>query len=157
MKTLFWPRSVEPAVAANSAMRPRPSPEVYSDGELVTIPGVSFGKSDYTLLLVTQKSCRYCEQSMPFYKALGDDRGIAKRTKIVLLAPDDERTSWDELGKHGVRVDQVVRTSLGSLKISGTPTAIVVNRQGIVERALTGLLDEERQTQLLAALRAPGI
>jgi thioredoxin-related protein len=90
---------------------------------------------------------------MPFYKTLGTDEALAQHTRVVLVAPDEEAESRAELEKHGVRVDQIVRTSLGALKVRGTPTAIVVNRQGLIERVLPGLLDESRQSQLLNVLK----
>jgi thioredoxin-related protein len=129
---------------------------LYREGETIAVPGVSFTSRDRTLLLVTQKGCRYCDQSMPFYQALGADDALGKRTQIVLLAPDEEAVSREELAQRGVRVDKVIRMSLSQLKVRGTPTAIVVNRQGVIERVLPGLLDEARQAQLMDALKTAG-
>jgi len=157
IKKIFWPEPPTPIVLVppTSTLAPtRPVRPVYANGEQLTLPGVSFGERDYTLVLVTQKGCTYCDQSMPFYQTLGADAALAKRTRIVLVAPDAEGVSREELLKYGVRVDQVVQLPLGQLKVTGTPTAIVVNRDGVIERVLPGMLDSARQTQLLSALGA---
>lgn len=154
VRMLFWPAPPTPVVVAGTpGGGPRPERPLYTEGERLAIPGVSFTEQDYTLLLVTQKGCIFCDQSMPFYRALGEDEAVGRRVRIVLVAPDSEDVSRAELAKHGVRVDQVVQVPLGQLKVRGTPTAIVVNRVGEIQRVLPGLLDEARQAQLQAALR----
>lgn len=154
VRSLFWPAPPTPIVVAGSGGAPqRPLRPTYVDGETLAVPGVSFSGSAYTLVLVTQKGCTFCDQSMPFYRALGEDEVLSRRTRIVVLAPDEEQVTLEELKRFGVRVDQVARVPLGSLKVSGTPTAIVVNRLGVIERVLPGLLDASRQAQLLSALR----
>jgi hypothetical protein len=154
VQRMFWPPALTPVVVVPPPSGPtaRPVRPVYAEGEAFALPGVSFAERDYTLVLVTQKGCTYCDQSMPFYQTLGADAALAKRTRIVLVAPDAEGVSREELQKYGVRVDQVVQLPLGQLKVTGTPTAIVVNRDGVIERVLPGMLDPARQTQLLSAL-----
>jgi thioredoxin-related protein len=110
---------------------------------------------DRTLLLVVRKGCRFCDESMPFYKRLGDDPTLAKRTQFVLVAPDGEIVSREELAKQQVRVDQVVTKSLAALKVQGTPTAILVGKTGRIEKVMVGRLDEKQQEELVLALKAP--
>jgi hypothetical protein len=156
IKALFWPPPPSVVVAGGAAGQPRPEPmPLYSVGEQVEVPGVAFGDREQTLLLVTQKGCRFCDQSMPFYKELGADQGVAARTRVVLLAPDPDEVTREELAKYGVRVDQVVRVPLGRLKVRGTPTAILVGRDGVVSGVWTGLLDEARQAEVRTALAGP--
>lgn len=91
---------------------------------------------------------------MPFYKQLGDDPAIAKRTRLVIAAPDDETVSREELAIRDVRVDQVIKVSAGQLKIRGTPTAILVDRSGAVRQVLIGRLDEAKEQELVGMLKA---
>jgi predicted transcriptional regulator len=72
-----------------------------------------------------------------------------------MVAPDEEAVSREELAKQQIRVDQVVKKSLAGLKVRGTPTAIVVSKDGRVEKVMAGRLDEKQQQELLAALRGP--
>jgi len=140
-------------VADPPAGRASAPPPTYAVGESIKVAGVDFNAANQTLLLVVRKGCRFCEESMPFYKQLGDDRAIAKTTKLVIAAPDEENVSRDELAKQGVRVDQIVKVKGGQLKVRGTPTAILVDRKGTVREVLIGRLDETKQRELVAALR----
>jgi hypothetical protein len=130
----------------------RPVPPVYTAGERITLQGVDFAGADRTLLLVVQQGCRFCDESMPFYQRLSANPQLAERTRLVVVAPDDEGVTREELAKHDVEVHQIVRAALGGLKVRGTPTAIMVSRQGVVQRIWTGLLREEEQADLLQAL-----
>ena len=143
-------RSIEP----EAQRRPGP-PTTYKVGDSITLTNVDFKRADRTLLLVVRKGCRFCDESMPFYKRLGDDPTLAKRTQFVVVAPDDELVSREELAKQQVRVDQIVTKSLTALRVQGTPTAILVAKTGRIERIMVGRLDETQQQELMSALNAP--
>ena len=134
--------------------KPSPPP-VYKVGDAISIDNVDFRRAERTLLLVVRKGCRFCEESMPFYKRLGDDRTIAKHTQLVIVAPDEESVSRQELAQQHIRVDQVVKKSLGGLKVMGTPTAIVIDGAGRVEKIMVGRLDEKQQNELISVLKRP--
>lgn len=138
-------------VAVPAARPPRP---VYQPGERMQISGVNFAAADRTLMLVVQKGCSFCEVSMPFYQRLGADAAIAKRTRLVAVAPDEVTISQADFAKFGVRVDQVVQSSLSQIKVRGTPTAILVDRNGVIEQVLSGRLTESQEQALVDLLRA---
>lgn len=155
IKALFAPPAPTIQTVTNTGTRqPPPAPPTYAVGEKIALAGVDFRAAEQTLLLVVRKGCRYCDESMPFYKQLGDDAAIAKRTRLVLAAPDDETVSREELAKQAVRVDQVVKVSAGQLKIRGTPTAILIDRSGAVRQVFIGRLDEAKQQELVGVLKA---
>jgi hypothetical protein len=143
--------------AASASVPPgaiRPAIPLHKAGDPIQVAGVDFSKADRTLLLVLQKGCIYCETSMPFYQQLTTDPTIVAGTHMVAVAPDDEQTSIDELAKFGVRVAQVVKSPLRAMKVRGTPTAIVVNRDGVTERVMPGRLDEQQQEALVSLLKS---
>jgi hypothetical protein len=151
VKHLVAPEAPQ-AVVASARGRPA-APPIYQAGEQIQVRGVDFATTDRTLLLVVRQGCRFCDESMPFYRKLGTDSAVTARTRIVLVAPDDESVSREELARHGVQVAQVVTVPLGDLKVRGTPTAIIVNRTGTVQRVLTGRLDDAGQEALVEALK----
>lgn len=160
VRALFRPTAVLVPGGLNNlrAANPRPvaqPPVLYATGEAIAVESVDFTRADRTLLMVVRKGCRFCDESMPFYKRLGDDAMIAKRAQLVVVAPDDEAVSREELARQQIRVDHVVKRSLGLLKVRGTPTAIVVNKAGRVEKVMVGRLDEKQQQELMSALKGP--
>jgi hypothetical protein len=134
------------------AEAPTPPP-MYQVGERISLTDIDFSSAGQTLLLVVRKGCRFCEESMPFYRRLGDDLTLGRRARIVVVAPDDEAVSRAELQRYEVRADQVVRIGLDQLKVRGTPTAIVVDRASVIRQVLTGRLEETQQRELINLLR----
>ena len=156
VRALLYPPPPQRATDAPVTSRPPTAPPPqYAVGEPIKLSGVDFRAAAQTLVLVVRKGCRFCDESMPFYKRLGDDGLIARTTKLVLAAPDDEIVSREELAKEAVRVDQVVKVRPGELKVRGTPTAILVDQKGTVRQVLIGRLDESKQRELVALLRTP--
>jgi hypothetical protein len=145
--------TLETAAGARTPPPPaRPVPPIYTAGERIALQGVDFAGADRTLLLVVRRGCRFCDESMPFYQRLSASPQLADRTRLVIVAPDDEGVTREELAKHDVKVHQIVRAALGGLKVRGTPTAIMVSREGVVQRIWTGLLREREEADLLQAL-----
>lgn len=143
------------ASLGSAAKRPPTPPPTYERGDAISVESVDFRRADRTLILVVRKGCRFCDESMPFYKRIGDDATIAKRAQLVIVAPDEEAVSREELAKQQIRVDQVVKKSLAALKVRGTPTALVVDRTGRIEKVMVGRLDEKQQQELVSALKGP--
>jgi hypothetical protein len=152
VKALTGPAET-PAAAAVRAAAPAPRP-MYQPGETIAVPGVDFAKADRTLLLVIRSTCKYCTESMPFYKDLAGDRRPAGNVRIVALSPDEIPISHAYLGTYSVKLDEVVKVPLTALKVRGTPTAILVDKVGTVLNLWPGMLDAARQQEVLVALNA---
>ena len=150
IKTLMIPTPNKPTISTTRS--PQSQTPIYRIGEKVNIGNIDFSKANRTLLLAVRKGCKFCEASMPFYKSLGEDASITAAARIIVIAPDSEDTSKAELLRNNVRVSQVVSVPPGSLKIRGTPTAILVDHLGTVEQVFTGRLDDSKQAQLRRAL-----
>ena len=83
--------------------------------------GVDFAAAEQTLVMVLQSDCPYCEQSLPFYRSLKSLPRESDDLQIVIVAPP------------------------------GTPTLLLVDRDGVIEAAWMGLLDQSREAEVLAA------
>ena len=142
------------SVAANSGPVPptaRTLPPLYEPGDKLTIDGVDFKAANKTLLLVIRSTCRFCTESMPFYKTLMAAR--SSQARIVALTPETVEVGAGYLGSHGVQLDAVVSTPLTAVKVRGTPTAILVSNAGSVEKVWQGRLDSKSELEVIAGLR----
>jgi hypothetical protein len=139
--------AVQPAASA-------PVKAVYKAGDPIHIDGVDFSRATSTMLMVIRKGCHFCEGSMPFYKALTAHHQVASRLRIVAVAPDDPEVSRATLTAAGVTVDQVAQVEIRGLRVSGTPTVLMVDSGGIVRKVWVGQLDAVRQRELAAAMAA---
>jgi len=115
------------------------------DGRAV---GIDFGAAEQTLIMVLQSDCRYCERSRPFYERLPGDTS----TQIVIAAPvgDTDIEGYREL----IEPDELVFVESGVLPVGGTPTLLLVDPEGRVDAAWIGLLDSEREAEVMDALGA---
>ena len=123
--------------------RPEPLTPGQIDGAAV---GVDFTAASRTLMMVVQSDCRYCEQSKPFYERLPRSGDL----QVIIAAPPGDLgiDSYREL----VRPDDIVFVGPGELPVSATPTLLLVNGEGVVESAWIGLLNGQREAEVIEAL-----
>lgn len=142
-----------PVVANGPPTPARSAPPLYQSGERITIDGVDFTAAPKTLLLVVRSTCRYCTDSMPFYKTLASAPTSGRRARIVALTPEAVEVGAEYFDSFGVKLDGVVSTPLTALKVRGTPTAILVSSTGVVEKVWQGRVDSKTELEVAAALR----
>jgi hypothetical protein len=116
----------------------------------LSISGVDWAKNGQTLVLAISSTCHYCSESAPFYQRLARERGDI-RMLAVLPQPVEEGRRY--LEKLGVEVDDVKQASLASMGVSGTPTLILVNKDGAVENSWVGKLPTVQETEVLGSLQ----
>lgn len=134
-----------PAVAPAASIAPA-SPAI--GDRLAPIAGIDFSASPRTLVMAVQSSCHFCSESMAFYRELGQRRSAANRLAVV--APDDVETAKKYVAAHGFAPDLVATSDLTALNVRGTPTLLLVNAAGVVERVWMGKLTAQREQEVLA-------
>jgi len=144
---------VRSAQSAQSAPTP-PKREVYKPGERMTpLTPIDFARADQTLLLVVRDGCQFCENNMAFYRDLASAlKGNETAVQLVAVTPTAPQTTHAYLGRYGVEIPLVSQSTFDQLKISGTPTLILTNRDGIVSNVWVGQLSDSRQAEVLRAL-----
>jgi thioredoxin-related protein len=107
------------------------------------------------LFVAVSPTCHFCNDSMPFYKKLIDQRNQSNSpVKVIAAVPADE-AKVDE-AKHfaavGTQPDAMVHVDFSTIKVPGTPTLLLVDDQGKVLDVWVGKLDESREREVLARL-----
>jgi hypothetical protein len=133
-----------------SAPRRPERPSVPSPGARIKLPGVNWVDARRNLIVVIKPGCPYCDESMPFYrKAL--ESGTPGQLRVLLVGPASRESLRDYLSQRGIAADPV-RVQIRSLFVSATPTIILVDSTGRVEKTWVGLLSASRQCEVLAAV-----
>ncbi len=135
--------------------RAKSAPEQPSVGTVLpALPGYSWGDHSQTLLLALRTGCHFCEDSMPFYRQL---LNVEKRGKsnahLVSVLPDGEMDATHLMRDAQLDVPMVAFFPLGRLHVSGTPTLILVDGKGSVEKAWVGEQDATGQKAVFDAIR----
>lgn len=111
--------------------------------------------AERALFVAVSPRCGYCTESLPFYDKLVDHRNAeAPRVGIVAAVghPEDVQEEGQMFRQAGVEVDAVVPVDFQQLGIPGTPTLLLVDRQGKVLGSWVGKLDASREKEVLKAL-----
>jgi hypothetical protein len=112
---------------------------------------LSFAPGDHAhLLLVMSPDCSYCKQNWPMWDAL-----VKNRPRNVDVTYFDVTGKFDGKlsAEHGIRNDQLVTASLDSAiraRIVGTPTTVLIARDGTVKRVWQGPLDQKKVDDIIA-------
>jgi hypothetical protein len=105
-----------------------------------------------TLVLALQRGCHFCAESAPFYKRLGALAGNSKKLHFTAVLPQPVTQSKQYLASLGLEFGDVRQASLGTLRIPGTPTLLLVDSQGVVKNVWVGRLTAAGETQVLNTL-----
>jgi rhodanese-related sulfurtransferase len=120
-------------------------------GTRLELPGVEWGQSDATLLLVLSTKCTFCAESMPFYKRIVQETG--PRTRLIALLPQNTSDARQYLQDNGVTIDDVRQLSPGTVGVSGVPTLILTDSQGAVRDFWFGKLGPHIESLVLSRLK----
>ncbi len=123
-----------------------------SPGAKIPITDVDWSAHGETLVLALQKGCHFCLESAPFYRRLAGE--VAQHGKVRLLAvlPGELTESKAYLESLGVPVTEMRRLPLSAIPVRGTPTLILVDHKGVVQRVWAGQLPPEKEAEVLAAV-----
>jgi thioredoxin-related protein len=116
------------------------------------LPAVDFNHNGQTLVLAISTQCHFCKESSPFYQRLEKEAG--KDIKMVAVLPQPVSEAESYLKAEGVRVDQVQQLhQFGTIGVQGTPTMMLVDKNGVVTQVWAGKLQPDQQEQVLAVLK----
>ena len=122
-----------------SSAPPEPAGVKVGD-KLPNLGGWDWAAHDQTLVLGLRKGCHFCEDSAPFYQRLTAQQQAGSNSTIVAVFPDAADAVKEVVQSEGLRVHALAGVPLEKLKISGTPTLLLVDRSGTVLNAWTGML-----------------
>jgi rhodanese-related sulfurtransferase len=131
-------------------------PAYFKAGARFPVQGLDWTRSHQTLVVVLEQSCALCDESAPFYRLIEQHRPDPSRTRFVVLLGGDPNNAGPYLQKLQLSFDEVKTASLRDLKpygLVGTPTAVLVNDDGIVTNLWHGALTELQRSEVLRALQ----
>lgn len=145
-------------VALRHAWLPRPNAAVASPIAVGTaappLPGIAYSNAGLTVIVAVSTRCRFCTDSMPFYRRLqAEVRAGDRRAQFVAMAVEDVDIIRQYLERHVVTPDAVVSGRDAGFDLRGTPTLILVDHSGRVVDSLQGLLTDDQQSGVVDLVR----
>lgn len=126
--------------------------EANLDGTLLMPPpGYKWESHDETLVIAVHASCRYCQASLPFYRRLVELEATSRlRAHVLAVMPDDKDAGTALLRSGGLTVDSLFGRPLGSIRVSATPTLLLLDSHGLILHAWIGRLTPQRENEVIA-------
>ena len=117
----------------NVAAVPRINP-----GERISIPNVDWSQNKKSLVFFLKKDCPYCTSSAPLYRQLIADAS-KRNVKCVAVLPNSSEDARKYIQYLELPIENIqTGLPLAPYKISGTPTVLFVDHEGIVRSAWIG-------------------
>lgn len=105
-----------------------------------------------TVILALSDACPFCNESLPFFKTLIEERNKTNEDIAVITAVGHSRImdNMDEvLKRNELEVDGLVNLDFAALKITGVPAVILVDNEGEVQRVWRGKPSAQYQKEIL--------
>ncbi|MGI8542329.1 MAG: peroxiredoxin family protein [Aridibacter sp.] len=122
------------------------------NGTKFDLPNANWNKSEKTLVMALSTNCRYCSESTPFYQKLVEQKAENENVRLVVVTPQDLEQTKDYLAKHKLSVDEIKQSTLNKIKVGGTPTLILVDKNGAVVESWVGKLPPEKEAEVINRL-----
>jgi hypothetical protein len=134
----------------------QPNPNAPQSTQITSLIGTKagIGVSEPSVLLALSTQCRFCDKSVPFYSRLVTLRNsLGGRFKIYAVFFQGQREGIAYSDAHGLSFDGVLPAHPGIAKITATPALLLLDRDSTITAAWVGRLDEQKQNQVMAAIR----
>jgi hypothetical protein len=127
------------------------NPDVFeSKNVTISLPDEDWSRSGQTLVLAVSSTCHFCTESASFYRRLAEAH---PKARLIAVLPQSSEEGKRYLEGLGVAVDEIKQVSLGSINVSGTPTLILVNNNGVVTDRWVGKLEAAQEDEVLSKAR----
>ncbi len=135
---------------------PPPRPGQAEKGEtLAALKQALPAGTQRAMVVALSPTCHFCNESMPFYKKLIEERNSKSSPVKVIAAVPSEAAKAEEAKKFaeaGVQPDQMVTMDFSAIKVPGTPTVLHVDNNGKILDVWVGKQDSGGERQILKAL-----
>lgn len=128
----------------------RPPRMVATGDHLARLPGLDWNQHRRTLLLVLNTGCHFCQDSVPFYQQLAQAQHLDPvALEVVAVFPNEAGMVREFTAHEGLTIRSVPEVRLENLRVNATPTLLLVNNEGRVERLWVGILTSRQEIDLL--------
>jgi|ERR1044072_4110629 thiol-disulfide isomerase/thioredoxin len=121
-------------------------------GATVTLPDTDFSTNEKTLILALKKGCHFCSESAPFYQKL-TQLASEKGVRIIAAFPHSVEEGQGYLKELNVPITEMKQADFAALSVGGTPTLILTDKNGQVQKFWIGKLPADKETEVINSLQ----
>jgi hypothetical protein len=129
----------------------RAEPPTYKVGEVLeVIDTAELAQAPATLVMFLREGCRYCNESMDFYKRLS---GQPRRAKLLVAGRESVEKLTSYVNDQGFRPDGFTSIGGRSVKVAGTPTLLLVSPDRTIKAVWRGKLDAGAEAEVVRSVQ----
>jgi rhodanese-related sulfurtransferase/thioredoxin-related protein len=117
----------------------------------VRLEGVDLSKSIQNIIVFVDRNCKYCDLDAPFYQRLAK-ASQTQAVNLIIAFPHDLHDGKRYLAEKQIEPDEVVRLHFKQIGIQGTPTLMLLNREGGIIAKWTGELSAPVENYIVSIL-----
>ena len=145
----------------NEPAESSPTSAVLKTGDVFptrVIDSTYFQTAERHLLMYLKSTCRFCDESKPFYERLASHVRLQQGSppRLTVLSTDSVQVIGGYVANNtalsGVSIFSLDTTLLTQLRLPGTPSLVLVNSRGIVQRVWLGKLSAQGETDVFSTL-----
>jgi len=121
-------------------------------GLKISIPGLDWSKSNQTLLMFLNIDCGFCKQSEPFYRQLTSAVTDHQSIRVVAVFPQKIEQVKPYLESAKIMVDEITQQAPTQFRVKGTPTLVLVDKNGTATNEWIGLLSTPEEAEVFTRL-----
>lgn len=122
-------------------------------GKKLSIDNIDSSNNQQTLLIILQRGCRFCEESVPFYQRLTKELSNQTRTHLIAVFPPGDVDSKQYLKDKMIDIADVRQIAFRSIGVQGTPTLIMLDNTGTVLEQWVGRLPTAEEDAVILRLK----
>jgi hypothetical protein len=128
----------------------RSSPGIRPGDQLGRLPGYSWNSYPRTLLMAMRMDCQYCERSIPFYQKLAWlERDKRLSAHLLAVFPSQMASARAYAQVHQLVFQIVGEVDLSMLRITGTPTLVLVDPGGRALKVWVGQMTAAQEAEVI--------
>lgn len=125
------------------------SPHGIKVGAKVNLRDVDWSQRPKNLVLAISDGCHFCSESASFYQRLLRHTQNRNDMRVMAVLPQPVTQGTAYLRKLDVPIADVRQVAFNTIPIGGTPTILLVDSRGVVERTWLGKLTPEGESEVL--------
>ncbi|HEY2912648.1 MAG TPA: hypothetical protein VGK21_04765 [Candidatus Angelobacter sp.] len=130
---------------------PTSSHSIIAKGQRLNLNSLNWMPQRRTLVLALSTDCHFCTESAPFYRRVA----IASQKQelsLVAVFPQPVEQARSYLSHEELLLNEVLQVPLSNIQVSGTPTLLLIDQKGVVQRVWIGKLSATQEKDVLSTI-----
>jgi len=113
---------------------------------------IDWSKSEKNLVVAFSTNCRFCIESTAFYEQMANRKAERSKVRLIVVSPQPVDEVQRFFRERRITIDEFVQAPLSDISVNGTPTLVLVDREGLVKDSWVGKLPPDVEKALLSKL-----